>query len=91
MISPKREASLFGLSWKGDDEKHMDYEKIQSNFLFTKLSVNVNICHQVTQKGPPLCRTLMACPIPLLRCTLLTSAALTERKGGLSGFWWWVY
>lgn len=31
----KRGASAFGLSLTGNDENHMGYEKVQSNFLFT--------------------------------------------------------
>lgn len=66
MRSVKREASAFGLSLTGNDEKHMGYEKVQSNFLFTELPRNVNICHQVTPKrGTPCYRTPMAGPIPL--------------------------
>lgn len=54
MKSLKREASSFGLGLTGNDEKHMGHEKVQSNFVFTKLSVSFNICHQVRPKGAPI-------------------------------------
>lgn len=87
MRSVKREASAFGLSLTGNDEKHMGYEKVQSNFLFTELPRNVNICHQVTPKrGTPLLRDPDGRSHPSSPSTGWSGGVLTEGKGGYPGF-----
>lgn len=87
MRSVKREASAFGLSLTGNDEKHMGYEKVQSNFLFTELPRNVNICHQVTPKrGTPLLQDPDGRSHPSSPSTGWSGGVLTEGKEGYPGF-----
>lgn len=87
MRSVKREASAFGLNLTGNDEKHMGYEKVQSNFLFTELPRNVNICHQVTPKrGTPLLQDPDGRSHPSSPGTGWSGGVLTEGTGGYPGF-----
>lgn len=87
MRSVKREASAFGLSLTRNDENHMGYEKVQSNFLFTELPRNVNICHQVTPKrGTPLLRDPVGRSHPSSPSMAWTGGVLTEARGSYLGF-----
>lgn len=90
MRSVKREASAFGLSLTGNDENHMGYEEVQSDFLFTELPKNVNICHQVTPKrGTPLLQGPDGKSHPSSPST--GWRGVDRGKGRSSGIWWWLY
>lgn len=86
MRSVKREAPAFGLSLTGNDENHMGYEEVQSNFLFTELPRNINICHhEPPKRGTPLLQdpggsSHPSSPSPGRGCRVLT-----EREGGYPG------
>lgn len=86
MRSVKREAPAFGLSLTGNDENHMGYEEVQSNFLFTELPRNINICHhEPPKRGTPLLQDPGGSSHPSSPSPGRGSRVLTEREGGYPG------